>query len=79
MGAAVQTAVPRPSRPPRIAVPPTTASWFDAETFELGLSSVEAAPGNPVRIYDPGRTVVDLMRPRHGSAGRLPTAPWTGT
>jgi hypothetical protein len=44
---------------------------FGAETFELGLSSVEAAPGNPVRIYDPGRTVVDLMRLRHGLGGPL--------
>jgi hypothetical protein len=40
--AAVQTAVPRPSRPPRIAVSPTTVFRFDAETFELGSSSVDA-------------------------------------
>jgi hypothetical protein len=33
--------------------------------FELGLSSVEAAPGEAVRIYDPPRTVADLMRLRH--------------
>ena len=40
---------------------------FDVETFELGLSRVEAAPDEWVRIYDPARTVVDLMRLR----GRL--------
>ncbi|MCY7287196.1 MAG: hypothetical protein LH624_02830 [Cryobacterium sp.] len=40
---------------------------FDASTFELGLSRVEAAPEEWVRIYDPTRTVVDLMRLR----GRL--------
>ena len=34
-------------------------------TFELGLSSVEAAPGEWVRVYDAARTVVDLMRLRH--------------
>lgn len=38
---------------------------FDFETFELGLSSVEAAEGEQVRVYDPARTVVDLMRLRH--------------
>ena len=33
--------------------------------FELGLSSVEAAPGESVRVYDAARTVVDLIRLRH--------------
>jgi predicted transcriptional regulator of viral defense system len=61
----VQIAVPKPSRPPRIAFPPTTAFRFDAESFELGLSSIEAAPGEPVRVYSPARTIADLMRLRH--------------
>jgi predicted transcriptional regulator of viral defense system len=61
---AVQIAVPKPSRPPRITFPPTRVFRFDAETFELGLSSVEAAPGESVRVYSPARTVVDLMRLR---------------
>jgi hypothetical protein len=38
---------------------------FDVRTFDLGLSTVEAAPGEHVRIYDPARTVVDLMRLRN--------------
>ena len=63
--AVVQIAVPKPSRPPHIAFPPTKVFRFDAKTFELGLSSVEAAPGELIRIYDPPRTVVDLMRLRH--------------
>jgi predicted transcriptional regulator of viral defense system len=63
--AEVQIAVPTSSRPPRITFPPTTVFRFDASTFELGLSSVEAAPGEPVRIYDPARTVADMMRLRH--------------
>jgi predicted transcriptional regulator of viral defense system len=63
--AAVQIAVPSRDRPPRIAYPPTQVFRFDADTFELGLSSVDAAEGEPVRIYDAARTVVDLMRLRH--------------
>jgi len=63
--AAVQIAVPRPSRPPQISFPPTTVFRFESSTFELGLTRLEAAPGEYVRIYDPARTVVDLMRLRH--------------
>ena len=37
---------------------------FDVATFELGLSRVEAAPGELVQVYSPARTVVDLMRLR---------------
>jgi hypothetical protein len=57
--------VPGSSRAPRISFPPTSVLRFEDRTFELGLSSVEAAPGEPVRIYDPPRTVIDLMRLRH--------------
>lgn len=64
---AVQVAVRRTQRPPRISYPPTEAFRFDDRTFELGLSSVEAAPSEPVRIYSAERTVIDLMRLR----GRL--------
>jgi predicted transcriptional regulator of viral defense system len=63
--ATVQIAIPNRARPPRIDHPPTTALRFEETTFELGLSRVEAAPGEWVRIYDPARTVVDLMRLRH--------------
>lgn len=63
--AKVQLAVPRGARPPQIDYPPTQIFRFGASTFELGLSRVEAAPGEPVRIYDSGRTVVDLFRLRH--------------
>ncbi|MCK9247411.1 MAG: hypothetical protein M0P31_00290 [Solirubrobacteraceae bacterium] len=63
--AMVQIAVPTPAHPPRIAYPPTMVLRFDEATFELGLSLVEAAPEEPVRIYDPARTVVDLLRLRH--------------
>lgn len=79
--AAVQVAVPGASRPPQISFPPTSVLRFEARTFELGLSSVEAAPGEFVRIYDPPRTVADLMRLRHrfggcpGCAEPLPAPP----
>lgn len=62
---AVQLAVPTQDRRPYIDQPPTEVYRFDTETFDVGLSSIEAAPGEPVRIYDPTRTVVDLMRLRH--------------
>jgi predicted transcriptional regulator of viral defense system len=62
---AVQIAVPRRQRPPRIAYPPTQVFRFAEETFELGLTSVEAAPGEIVRVYTEERTVIDLMRLRH--------------
>jgi hypothetical protein len=64
---AVQIAVPSRHRPPQIAHPPTEVFRFEEATFELGLARVEAAPEEWVRIYDPTRTVVDLMRLR----GRL--------
>jgi predicted transcriptional regulator of viral defense system len=61
---AVQVAVARTQRPPQIDYPPTEVFRFDDKTFDLGLSSVEAAPGESVRIYSAERTVIDLMRLR---------------
>lgn len=62
---AVQLAVPSHQRPPRIAYPPTEVFRFGAATFEVGLMQIAAAPGEWVRIYEPARTVVDLMRLRN--------------
>ncbi|GAB3769211.1 type IV toxin-antitoxin system AbiEi family antitoxin domain-containing protein [Microlunatus parietis] len=61
----VQIAVTTADRPPRIAYPAVEVFRFGTDTFELGLTTVEAAPDESVRIYDPTRTVVDLMRLRH--------------
>ncbi|GAA2223865.1 type IV toxin-antitoxin system AbiEi family antitoxin domain-containing protein [Herbiconiux moechotypicola] len=58
----VQIAVPNRSHTPVIAYPPVMVFRFDEATFDLGLTSFEAGPGEPVRVYDPARTVVDLMR-----------------
>jgi len=60
----VQVAVSAAHHAARIAFPPTTVLRFAPDTFELGLTHVEAAPGELVRVYDPARTVVDLMRLR---------------
>jgi predicted transcriptional regulator of viral defense system len=60
----VQVAVPRGHHRPRIAYPPVQVLNFDVATFELGLGQLEAAPGEQIRIYNPARTVVDLMRLR---------------
>lgn len=62
---AVQLALPRSHRAPRIDHPPTEVFRFASATFELGLSALEAAPGENVRVYSAERTVVDLMRLRH--------------
>ena len=83
MSASVQIAVPKRSHTPVIAYPPVTVFRFDEATFELGLTSFEAGPGEPVRIYDAARTVVDLMRFRkrlgepiaHAALHRYLTAP----
>jgi hypothetical protein len=40
--------------------PPVEVFVWDPATFELGVDQVEAAPGEPVRVYSPARTVVDL-------------------
>lgn len=62
---AVQIAVPKGSYLPKIEYPPTTVLQFEASAFRLGLSKFEAAPGEWVHVYDPARTVVDLIRLRH--------------
>ncbi|WP_159621971.1 type IV toxin-antitoxin system AbiEi family antitoxin domain-containing protein [Ruania rhizosphaerae] len=62
MPPSVQIAVPRRTHTPVITYPPVAVFRFDEATFELGLTSFEAGPGEPVRIYDAARTVVDLMR-----------------
>jgi hypothetical protein len=61
---AVQIAIRRGQRPPQVEYPPTEVFRFDGKAFEMGLSSVEAAPGEFVRVYSAERTVIDLMRLR---------------
>ena len=77
--ARVQIAVPTGHRPPRIAYPPTEVFRFAANTFEVELSRLEAAPGEWVRIYTPARTVIDLMRLRHRFGSRWHSPRCSGT
>src|SRR6476620_1739921 len=59
-----QIAVQLGSTIPRISYPPTRVFRFRPAQFTAGITTVEAAPGEDVRIYDPARTVVDLIRTR---------------
>ncbi len=61
---AVQIAVPKGTWPPKIAYPAVEVFTWSPDTLELGVQAVEAAPGEPVRVYSAARTVVDLMRLR---------------
>lgn len=63
--AAVHIAVPRGSRRPAISYPPTIVAQYAAKTFNLGVERFDAAPGEPVPVYGPARSVVDAMRHRH--------------
>lgn len=58
----VHIAIPKRSHIPAISFPPVTVFRFEEAAFELGLTSIEAGPAEPIRIYDAARTVVDLMR-----------------
>jgi len=60
----VRFAVPRGQRPPRIDHPPTTVFRFDRKKLDLGVAAIEDAPGELVRVYSAGRTLVDLVRIR---------------
>ena len=60
----VQIAVSAAINAPKIDYPPTTVMRFAPTEFELGLAMIEAAPGESIRIYDPARTVVDMIRLR---------------
>lgn len=62
MPPALQIAVPKRSHAPVIEYPPVMVFRIEERIFELGLSSFDAAPEEPMRIYNPARTVVDLMR-----------------
>lgn len=62
---AVQFAVPRSRNLPVVRYPPAEFVRFDTTTFDLGRGDIEVAPGESVRVYDAGRSVVDVMRLRH--------------
>ncbi|MFF3410912.1 type IV toxin-antitoxin system AbiEi family antitoxin domain-containing protein [Streptomyces sp. NPDC002742] len=61
---AVHIAVPRGTRRPTIAYPPTVVAQYTSKTFTLGVERFAAAPGETVPVYDAARSVVDAMRHR---------------
>lgn len=61
---AVQIAVAKGRSRPRIVYPPVEVFAWSPTTVGLDVQMVEAAPGEPVRVYSPARTVVDLLRLR---------------
>ncbi len=75
--AAVQIAVPKPSRPPQIAFPPTKVFRFDPRTFELGLSSVEVDPARACSKAWPwhGQAHPPACRSRHRWPPSTPSLP----
>lgn len=68
---AVHIAVPRGTRRPTIAYPPTVVAQYAAKTFALGVEHFEAAPGETVPTYSAARSVVDAMRLRHRTGETL--------
>lgn len=61
----VQIAVPRAISSPHIDYPPVQVSRFERATFAVGRTMFEAAPQEWIPIYDPERSVADVIRLRH--------------
>ena len=61
---AVDLALERGSRKPRLDYPPTRFFWFSGPAFHAGIESY-TLDGAPVRIYDPEKTLADCFRYRN--------------
>ena len=61
---AIDVALERGTRKPRIDYPPTKFFWFSGPAFHEGIETHEL-DGVPVRIYDPEKTLVDCFRYRN--------------
>ena len=61
----IDLAVPRGATRPRITYPPVSVHVFEAATFDLRREQVTVAPDEDVPVYDPVRSVVDVLRLRH--------------
>ena len=66
---AVEIAVPRSSRPPRISFPPARVFRFEPSTFELGLTHLEAAPSGSRRRPSWLLSGYGAIRGGHGLVG----------
>lgn len=61
---AIDVALERGTRKPRLDYPPTRFFWFSGPAFHEGIETHEL-DGIPVRIYNPEKTVVDCFRYRN--------------
>ncbi len=61
---AIDLALPRSRRPPKVAAP---VKWhrFQAETFSLGREQMEVDEGLVLGIYSAERSIIDTFRLRH--------------
>lgn len=60
----VWMALERPSRTPRLAYPPLRVVRFSGLAFSEGIEE-HVVEGVPVRVYSPGKTVIDCFRYRN--------------
>ena len=62
--ASIDVALPRRDRAPRTTAP---VSWhrFDEDTFDIDRTEVPVAPGHPIGLYGPLRSIIDAFRLRH--------------
>lgn len=61
---AIDVALERGTRKPRLDHPPTRFFWFSGPAFHEGIET-HTLDGVSVRIYDPEKTLVDCFRYRH--------------
>ncbi len=61
---AIDVALERGMRKPRVDQPPTRFFWFSGPAFNQGIES-HTLDGAQIRIYDPEKTIVDCFRYRN--------------
>jgi predicted transcriptional regulator of viral defense system len=61
---AIDVALERGTRKPRLDYPPTRFFWFSGPAFHEGIAT-HTLDGVPVRIYDPEKTLADCFRYRN--------------
>lgn len=61
---AIDVALPRGARKPRLDYPPTRFFWFSGPAFSEGIAT-HTLDGVAVRVYDPEKTLVDCFRYRN--------------
>ena len=61
---AIDVALERGTRKPRLDYPPTRFFWFSGPAFHEGIETHEL-DGTSVRIYDPEKTLTDCFRYRN--------------